>query len=147
MADIIKRNLFGLCTVALTFTVSSSALTAAPVSAMTPVQTVAEACTQTILGFPAWYNGLPCSAGTVDQQSLQLNSIWVIVLNIVQWIIMAAGYVAVTMIIWSGFKYIKSQGDASEITSAKNSIAQAIGGVVIAIAAVMIVRYVQGIIQ
>lgn len=53
-----------------------------------------------------------------------------------------SGYIAAGFVLWGGVKYIKAQGDASQITSAKNTIAQALVGLVICIASIAIVQFV-----
>jgi type IV secretory pathway VirB2 component (pilin) len=68
-------------------------------------------------------------------------------MNIIQWIIITAGYAAVVFIIVGGFMYMTAQGEPSKIAEAKKSITNAIIGLVVALAAVMIVRTVQGAIS
>jgi type IV secretory pathway VirB2 component (pilin) len=53
-----------------------------------------------------------------------------------------AGVVSVIMIIIAGFKYITSSGDSSNVQSAKNTLIYAVVGIVIAILAQVIVRFV-----
>jgi hypothetical protein len=53
-----------------------------------------------------------------------------------------SAYIAAGFIVWGGIKYIKAQGDASQIASAKNTIVQALVGMVICIASVAIVQFV-----
>lgn len=112
----------------------------------------ATACpSQSILAFPAWFNGLQCvttndpvtGATTTSVQMDKANDIWVVVLNIVQWLILAAGYVAVYFVVWGGFKYIIAQGEPGEIKTAKDTIVNAVIGLVIVLAAVAIVRTIQ----
>jgi len=52
------------------------------------------------------------------------------------------GVAAVIMIIIGGFKYIISGGDSSSISSAKNTILYAVIGLVVAVLAQVIVRFV-----
>ena len=59
--------------------------------------------------------------------------------NILLWVI---GILAVVMIIWSGFRYIWSNGDSSKITNAKNTLIYSIVGLVVAILAYAIVNFV-----
>lgn len=54
----------------------------------------------------------------------------------------AAGIVAVVMIIVGGFKYMTSQGDANQTAAAKNTILYAVVGVIIAVLAQVIVHFV-----
>ena len=55
---------------------------------------------------------------------------------------MVIGVAAVIMIMIGGFKYISSQGDSNSISSAKNTILYAIIGLVVALLAQVIVRFV-----
>lgn len=54
------------------------------------------------------------------------------------------GALAVLMIVYGGFKYVTSRGESSEVTSAKNTILYAVVGLVVAILAYAIVRFVVG---
>lgn len=58
--------------------------------------------------------------------------------------LMVAGAIAVIMIIYGGFLYITSNGDASKTTTAKNLILYTAVGVVIIAFAFVIVRFVIG---
>jgi len=69
----------------------------------------------------------------------RLNSTIQLIVNLFSVIV---GIVAVIMIIIGGLKYIISSGDASNITSAKNTILYAIIGLVIVALAQFIVRFV-----
>lgn len=105
----------------------------------------AKTCDKSMLAYPAWNNGLQCddTTGAVIEKDMKLNDIWIIVLNIVQWIIVTAGYVALAMIIWSGFQYMIAQGEPSKIEAAKSSLMNAIIGLVIALSAVIIIQTIQ----
>ena len=59
--------------------------------------------------------------------------------NILIWVV---GIVAVIMIVWSGFKYITTAGDASKVASAKSSLTYAIVGLTIAILSYSIVNFI-----
>ncbi|HET7630575.1 MAG TPA: pilin [Candidatus Saccharimonadales bacterium] len=104
------------------------------------------ACGGNFLGFPKWYAHLPGS-GSCRPQITSLNQIWVIVLNVVDIVIRLAGIVAIGMIIWGGFKYIKSQGEPGQLSQAKDIIINAIIGLVLVIAAVAIVEFAAGSIK
>lgn len=104
------------------------------------------ACGGSFLGFPKWYAHLPGS-GSCQPTLTSLNQIWVIVLNIVDIMIRLAGIVAVGMILWAGFKYIRSEGEAAKTAEAKNTILSAVIGLVLVIAAVAIVEFAAGSIK
>ena len=46
------------------------------------------------------------------------------------------------MLIWGGFKYITSAGDASAVTAAKNTILYAVIGIIVAVLSYAIVNWV-----
>ncbi len=98
-----------------------------------------------ILTFPSWYRGLECDDDAKSNPKINaLNDIWIVALNFLEILIGIAGYGAVGYIVWGGIRYVKSQGEPGEISGAKNTIRDAIIGLVIALAAVMIVRTIQG---
>lgn len=92
--------------------------------------------------FPVWYKGL-----TVDDNcnisEFKLNDVWIIVMNGVEILIQVVAYVASGFVLWGGFKYIKSEGDPGKISEAKEAILQAVIGLVIALASVAIVEFIQ----
>lgn len=69
----------------------------------------------------------------------KFNSLITQIINIFSVVV---GIVAVIMIIYGGFKYITSGGDAGNITSAKNVILYAIVGLIIVALAQFIVKFV-----
>ena len=108
----------------------------------------------TVLLYPAWYSGIntcrydPKLPDLEPQIAITKTAdIWIIALNLVQWLIITAGYVALYFVIWGGIKYITSRGDPARITSAKGAITNAVIGLVIALVSVIIVRAVQGAIN
>lgn len=111
-------------------------------------------CGGSFLGFKPWYDGLCvkngdqanmvpiCEKGScTDPNSKSLNVfIWTIVLNILFDISLAVGMITVAMVIYSGFLYMTSQGDAAKLMKGKKTLMSAIIGVVIAMGATVIVN-------
>ena len=62
-----------------------------------------------------------------------------VILNIV---LAVMGAIAVLIIVLAGFRYILSQGNPNEVTTAKNAIIYALVGLVVIIAAFSIVNFV-----
>lgn len=105
----------------------------------------------TLLGIPAWYKDLQapdCSvqppAQTANGDGLR-NFIIKIALNVIQAVLVIVGYVAAFFVIKGGFLYIMSQGEPSNIESAKKTIANALIGLIIALLSAAIVNAVAGI--
>lgn len=110
---------------------------------VTPLaDTAGAACRERVFTFPTWYNGVVDSG--CDIKIDKLNDFWVIVMNFVEILLQLVAYVAAGYIIWGGFKYIKSEGDPGKISEAKAAIMNAIIGLVIALASVAIVQFIQG---
>jgi Type IV secretion system pilin len=118
------------------------------VSLVAPGQTAAAvACpNQSILGFPAWFNGLDCTGDVTAGYTVMpktVNDTWIIVMNVVQWLILAGGYISLYFIIWSGFKFIIAEGDPEKIKTARQTITNSVIGLVIVLVAVAVVRTIQ----
>lgn len=78
-----------------------------------------------------------CSARSRDG----VNDIVQTVIDLLFWVI---AIIAVVMIIVGGIKYVVSNGDASKITSAKNTVLYSVVGLVVALLAYAIVGFVIG---
>ena len=61
------------------------------------------------------------------------------IVNIITYV---AGVIVIFMVIFAGFKYVTSGGDANKVNSAKNTLLYAIVGVAIIVMAQVIVHYV-----
>lgn len=85
-------------------------------------------------------NAANCDVNSVEATN-NVQNLVTKVLNIFSWVV---GVVSVIMIIFGGFKYITSGGDANGVTGAKNTILYAIVGLVIVALAQVIVRFVIG---
>ena len=124
--------------------------------------TIAERCAKTFLGIKPWYIYLPDTIfkGGGDKDGKNdtcdiTNFTWVapetsktrsnipaVVLAIADALVRIAGFVAVAFVIVGGFKYVTSQGDPESTKRAKDSIVNALIGLVIAVVATMIVAYI-----
>ena len=107
----------------------------------TPVTQFALTCaTSSFFGFAPWYACLPIGTdGGID--ITDLNQFWLIVFPLLEDAIKVAAYVAVGLIIWGAIKYIKSQGNPSNINSARDTIRDAIIGLIICIVSVGAVEF------
>lgn len=62
--------------------------------------------------------------------------------NVISLLLLLIGVVSVVMIIIGGFRYITANGEASALSSAKNTIMYAVIGLVVALSAYAIVAFV-----
>lgn len=122
-----------LAGIASLFFVSMSAATvgAAPLSTVAAVDSKDAICE----GVGTVSGSGNCNAGSGPS----LNGIVKLVINVITLI---AGIIAVIMIIVGGLKYITSSGDASSVSSAKNTIVYAVVGLIFVALAQFIVRFV-----
>jgi len=110
-------------------------------------------CAPTILTFPVWYRGLTKSSSDCtivppgNQPGDLSNYIWHIVLNCIDIALQAVGYIAAFLILYGGFLFLTSSGEASGIQKAKTTILNAVIGLVISIVSVAIVNLIFGIIN
>lgn len=124
-----------LASITLTLSVLGGLLFAAPVWAQ-DATTTEPACTS-----PAdcMTKGVNSTGGTGGQADL--GTVIETITNVLMFII---GAVAVIMIVIGGFMYVTSQGDSSKTTSAKNTILYAVIGLIVALLAYAVVRFVVG---
>jgi hypothetical protein len=101
-----------------------------------------------ILTLPPWYRGLTdadCNIVSPSELSGGLSAfIWTIALNIIEMIMQIVGYTTVVFLIYGGFKYMTAQGEAGKIVEAKDTIRNALIGLLIAIFSVAVVNFVAG---
>lgn len=107
----------------------------------------AENCGQTsggFLGFPTWYKYLnPTFDGTECKLDVTFpGAIPKILLAVVEIALRIGGVVAFGYVIYGGFKFILSNGEPDRAASARNSIINALVGLVIAIIAIGVVNFI-----
>jgi hypothetical protein len=104
------------------------------------------------LGFPKWYKylnghtvgeGIP-GAGSCAPIITNINDIWLVVAAIVEIMLRVAGLLAILYVIWGGVQYIQSQGDPGKTTQARQTLTNALIGLVIAVGATAMVTFIAG---
>lgn len=89
-----------------------------------------------------WYACVQDAGGTIKID--HLNDVWLIVLVIMDDALKLTAYIAVGFIIWGGIQYIKSQGEASNLSAAKDTIKNAVIGLIICLLSVALVQFIAG---
>lgn len=105
----------------------------------------AENCEHSFLTLPPWYRGLTntdCSIKSPKDAGGLGDFITTVLLNVGEMLTQLAGYAAVAFILYGGFRYMTSQGEASGIQSAKKTITNASIGLLISILAVTIIKFI-----
>ncbi len=115
------------------------------------------------LGLPTWYQYLPgetdpvgkcvpqisgCTVTAdvanntcIQSSGVDASKIWLIALAVLQFLLRIGGFIAFVMIIFSGFKYITSQGNPDATKAARQTIINAFIGMVISIIAAASVSF------
>lgn len=100
---------------------------------------------------PTWYKYLPGETDPTDPGTCRLmldfstdaaNSLISVGFAVIEIMLFVAGIVAVAYIIYGGFKYVLSQGNPDQTKTAKDAILNALIGLIIAIVATTVVRFV-----
>lgn len=113
------------------------------------VKLFAETCSMdsSFFGFPHWYqyldgetDALGKCVPTFDLGSI--NSLWGVALALADILLYVAGIVAVGYVIYGGFLYMTSSGEPERTRNAKNTIMNAIIGLVIAIISSVLVAFI-----
>ena len=102
------------------------------------------------LGFPPWYRGLTetvtidkvekCEIKALSGDDKVSGFIWTIVLNVIEMLLVAAGYAATAFIIYGGYKYMISAGSPDGMVAARKTIMNAVIGLILSVAAIAIVN-------
>jgi len=93
---------------------------------------------------PNLWQGI-CTPGQTSCDISSLSDIVLLLQNLIQIALTLAGVLAVAFIIFGGIQYITSSGDAKRVEGAKNTLVNAVIGLVLAALAYVIVGYVVGI--
>lgn len=110
------------------------------------------------LGFIPWYSGLQCDTnGAISESNFSSGSgtdaqniatfVWKIGLNVLSDISLAVGYVALGMVIYSGFLILTSQGEAERMAKGRKTLIATGVGAAIAILATIAIRVIIGVIS
>ena len=97
----------------------------------------------TFLSFPTWYKYLDfqeASDGSCELSARIPEDAGKIVLAVFEIILRLSGIIAVVMVVYGGVLYVLSQGEPDRTKTAKNTIINALIGLVVAIASVAIVN-------
>lgn len=108
-----------------------------------PQLLLAAGCTQQSL-LPDIYGGGLREAGSCEVKIDSLNDLLILAGNVISILMVIAGFVAITFIIVGGFMYITSSGEPANIKKAKETIVNAVVGLIMAMVSFGVVKYVTG---
>ena len=94
-------------------------------------------------GFPTWYEYLPKNTDGSPKLD-RLMDFWLIIAAVLEMIIRLGGMLAVGYFIYSGIKFMTSQGNPEKIAQARTGMIQATVGLIITLVAANVVSLVAG---
>jgi len=98
--------------------------------------------------FPTWYEYLGDKLVTIDGtcvvEDFAWGDLWKIALAVLEMGLRLAGLVATGYVVYGGFKYVLSKGNAQEAARARQTVIDALIGVAIATVATAVVSFLGG---
>jgi len=101
-------------------------------------------CDSTFFGFPTWYEYLRTQPPDCAPRLNSLSDIWLIGLAIINILLRVAILAAIGFVLFAGIKYSASRGNADKMNSAKNTLTDALTGLIIAVVATAVVSFIAG---
>ena len=109
------------------------------------------------LGFPHWYKylqgiGAPSGSNATSGSSSytcvaqvgSLSDVWLIVAAIIEILLRLAALAAIAFIVYGGVQFITSQGDPGNTKQARQTVINALIGLVISIGATSVISFIAG---
>jgi ABC-type Fe3+ transport system permease subunit len=115
-------------------------------SAIQVVKTVAQSCQtdSNFLSFPTWYKYLSLAPPDCEPTVSKLTDFWLVLAALLEILIRLGAMVAVGFIIWGSIRLIVSQGEPNSVKDARNTIINAVIGLVITVLATIGVSFLSG---
>lgn len=119
-------------------------MTIVAIMSIFPQPVFAESSCGSKFGIPTWYRYVPKDGDCqIDNKNVDSKTISIlIILGFIDIALYVAGILAVFMIIWGGYKFILSDGNPDQIAGGRKTILNAAIGLVIAIFAAQIVKFI-----
>jgi hypothetical protein len=101
-------------------------------------------CKKTLFfGIPTWYKYLPKKSTTPCELDIQeLGQVLLILLAVVEILTRLGAFLAVGYIIWGGIKFTMSQGEPDGIANARNTIINAVIGLILTVMATALITFI-----
>ena len=103
----------------------------------------AAGCNNSFFGIPAWYKYLKTTESNQCAPQIEhINQLWLIGIAVLEGLTRVAVLAAIAFVLYGGIKYSASRGNADKVENAKNTIIDALTGLVIAIVATAVVAFI-----
>lgn len=121
---------------AIIFTVSSVSLAISPSQPAYAAPPASAGTCRTILGLKSW----DCNTKAWDSEDNLKMNIWIIATNIANDIVIIAAYLVLGYVIYGGYLYMFSSGDANKAATGKKTLTRAFIGLAITMSSTIIVN-------
>jgi len=95
------------------------------------------------IGLPKWYKYLNCGPGNSPQLN-DINNVWLIGAAVIEILVRLGALIAIGFVIYGGIQYVISQGEPDKLSKARHAIQDALIGLVIAVAATIVITFIAG---
>lgn len=100
-------------------------------------------CERKFLTFPSWYTYLQVNNTQQCAPKLTgIDDIWLIALAVVEILLRVAVLAAIAFVVYAGIKFAASRGNSDKVQSARNTLIDALTGLIIAIIATALVAFI-----
>lgn len=107
--------------------------------------TASPQCTKSFLGFPTWFKYLETNPSNNCAPILSgINDIWLIGLAAIEILLRVVIIIAIIFVMYSGIQYSNSGANTDKMRIAKNTLIDALAGLIIAMVATAAVSFVAG---
>lgn len=98
-----------------------------------------------LAAYPAAADFVPCEQKTGDTGNCTLEDLLDVVVMIINYMFSIAGLIAITFVVWGGVQMILANGNPTQIQAGKSTVWHALLGLVLVLAAYMVVVFVIGV--
>lgn len=97
------------------------------------------------VALPAFADLVNCEQKTGPSKSCELGDFLAIIALVVNFLLSFSGLIAILFVLWGGLQMILANGNPSQIQAGKSTITYAVLGLILTLAAYMIIAYVIGL--
>lgn len=105
---------------------------------------LAATCRNKFFGIDGWYKYLPGTCQNLDFERYGIGSVWLVLAGITDILLRVAAIVSVVFFIFGAFKMVTSQGSPEGLKSARNTMTNALIGLVVSVLAAWIIGFIIG---
>lgn len=111
---------------------------------MSFLENFAASCGNTFFGIEGWYKYMPGSCKNLDFNTYGVGSVWLVLAGITDALLRIAALVSIVFFIFGAFKMVTSQGSPESIKSARNTMTNALIGLILCVLSAWFIGFLIG---